>query len=215
MSIKRIILLGAPGSGKGTLSESLIKEYGVVQISTGDIFRENIKNETPLGLKAKDYMNRGELVPDSLVIELVTDRLQKDDTKNGYILDGFPRTIAQAKELDEILYEKDEEIDYVIYINVSEDILISRISGRRLCKTCGKSYHIKNIPPKVEGICDECGGELYQRDDDNEETAKNRIETYEKETLPLVAYYKEKGILYEFDGGTTPEKVFSEVKEIL
>lgn len=185
----RTILLGPPGAGKGTQADRIVEKYNVPHISTGDIFRENIKNGTELGKKAQEYMNRGELVPDDLVVEIATDRLLKDDCKErGFLLDGFPRTVYQAQKLDEFLAANGQKLDKVIDLEVSEDVLMIRLTGRRVCKACGASYHVVNIPPKQEGICDKCGGELFQRADDNEETAKNRIDVYNKETAPLGLY---------------------------
>jgi adenylate kinase len=201
----RIILLGAPGCGKGTVAGRLLAELGVPAISTGDIFRKNLSENTPLGLEAKGYMEKGGLVPDELVIALVADRLAQDDAKDGYLLDGFPRTIPQAEALDGILAESGASIDKVFYINVPRDVLISRIAGRRVCGECGKTYHVTNFPPKTEGVCDICGKELIQRKDDNEDTAATRIDVYDKETKPLADYYRAAGILVELDGTTGPD----------
>jgi adenylate kinase len=201
----RIILLGAPGCGKGTVATKLLAELGIPAISTGDIFRKNLSENTPLGLKAKGYMEKGELVPDELVIDLVADRLTEEDAAGGYLLDGFPRTIPQAEAFDKILDESGEAIDKVFYINVPRDVLISRIAGRRVCDGCGKTYHVTNFPPEKEGVCDACGSELIQRKDDNEDTAAVRIDVYEKETKPLADYYTKKGLLVELDGTTGPD----------
>ena len=203
----KIIMLGAPGAGKGTQAKMLAEKYGIPHISTGDIFRANIKNGTELGAKAKEYMDKGLLVPDELVVDLVKDRLQQDDCKNGFLLDGFPRTIFQAEKLDEFLSESNLKMDIVINLKVEKEALIKRLTGRRVCKDCGASYHIVNIPPKKEGVCDICGGELIQRKDDNIETVENRINVYEEQTAPLIGYYKEAGSLVDFDGEASLDEV--------
>jgi adenylate kinase len=200
--MKKIILLGAPGSGKGTLAERITAKYGIPQISTGDILRQNTAKETELGLKAKAYMEKGELVPDDLILDLVADRLAQPDTKDGYMLDGFPRTIAQAEALDRTLAESGSGIDFVIYLNTPKDELIKRISGRRLCSVCGKSYNVNNpeFAPPESGVCGVCGGKLIQRPDDTEAVAENRVGVYNEQTLPLVEYYRKAGLLTELDG---------------
>ena len=175
-----IVLLGPPGAGKGTQAARIVEKYGVPHISTGDIFRANIKAGTELGKRAQEYMNRGELVPDELVVEIATDRLAADDCKEGFLLDGFPRTVFQAEKLDEFMASKGRKIEHVLNIEVGRDDLMARLTGRRVCKSCGASFHVVNIPPKQEGICDNCGAELVQRADDNEETASNRIEVYNR-----------------------------------
>ena len=209
-----IILLGPPGAGKGTLSNKIIDKKGAVQIATGDIFRYNISNETELGLKAKSYMDKGDLVPDELTIDLVWDAFDKhkDESKEGKIIlfDGFPRNIEQAKALDLGMEERNQKIDHVVYFNVDEEILIQRITGRRVCTNCGATFHVTNNPPKKEGICDKCGSELIQRNDDNKDTVKNRIDVYNAHTSVLIDYYKEKGILFSIDGTNSPEEVFEE-----
>lgn len=209
-----IILLGPPGAGKGTLSNKIIDKKEAVQIATGDIFRYNISNETELGLKAKSYMDKGDLVPDELTIDLVWDAFDKhkDESKEGKIIlfDGFPRNIDQAKALDLGMEERNQKIDHVVYFNVDEEILIQRITGRRVCTNCGATFHVKNNPPKKEGICDKCGSELIQRNDDNEDTVKNRIDVYNAHTSVLIDYYKEKGILFSIDGTNSPDEVFEE-----
>ncbi len=211
----RAVLLGPPGAGKGTQAVRLVEKYGVPQISTGDIFRKNIKEGTELGRKAQEYMNAGQLVPDELVVDLVKDRLMQDDCANGYLLDGFPRTIFQAEQLDQFLADNGQELDAVINFEVGHDELIERLTGRRVCKNCGAGYHIKNIPPKVEGICDRCGGELEQRKDDTVETAENRIAVYKESTEPLIGYYSKTGALRNFNAEKDPAEVFEEiVKEI-
>ena len=210
-----LILLGPPGAGKGTQAAKIIEKYEIPHISTGDIFRENIKEGTPLGKKAQEYMNRGELVPDSLVIEIATDRLTKDDCKEGFLLDGFPRTVEQAEALDKFLAEDGKKVDHVLDIDVEADILMKRLTGRRLCKGCGATFHITNIPPKVEGVCDVCGEELYQRDDDTEETVANRIEVYNSQTKPLIDYYEKSGNISHLDGSVDPDELLAEIVKIL
>ena len=207
----RAVLLGPPGAGKGTQAVRLVEKYGVPQISTGDIFRKNIKEGTELGKKAQEYMNAGGLVPDELVVDLVKDRLMQDDCANGYLLDGFPRTIAQAEQLDEFLKEQGTKLDAVINFEVGYDTLMERLTGRRLCKVCGASYHIKNFPPKTDGVCDKCGGELIQRDDDTEETARKRIEVYEESTAPLIEYYTKSGDLKNFNAEKDASEVFEDI----
>lgn len=207
----RTVLLGPPGAGKGTQATRIVEKYNVPHISTGDIFRENIKNGTELGKKAQEYMNKGELVPDDLVIEIATTRLLADDCKEGFLLDGFPRTVYQAEKLDEFLKAHGLELDVVIDIEVGKDELITRLTGRRVCKACGASYHVVNIPPKTEGICDSCGGELFQRADDTVETVNNRIEVYNEQTMPLVDYYKNAGKLAVVDGALSLDTVFEEI----
>ena len=196
----RTILLGPPGAGKGTQAAKIVEKYGIPHISTGDIFRENIKKGTELGKKAKGYMDAGELVPDELVCDLVVDRLEKDDCKNGYILDGFPRTIPQAEALTAALKEKGTAIDYALDIEMKDEEIIERMAGRRVCAKCGATFHTVNIPPKVEGVCDNCGGQLELRDDDKPETVKKRLGVYHEQTAPLIEYYKNQGILHEIDG---------------
>lgn len=211
----RTILLGPPGAGKGTQAAKIVEKYGIPHISTGDIFRENIKKGTELGKKAQEYMNRGELVPDDLVIEIATTRLLEDDCRNGFLLDGFPRTVYQAEKLDEFLAARDSKIDKVLDIAVEKDELIARLTGRRVCKACGASFHVVNIPPKKEGVCDFCGGELIQRADDNLETVTNRIDVYEAQTMPLVEYYEKAGNLVHVDGSTGLENVFADIVSAL
>lgn len=213
--MKRLVLLGPPGAGKGTQAVKISAKYEIPHISTGDIFRKNIKEGTPLGKKAKEYMDRGELVPDDLVIDLVEDRLTWDDCKNGFMLDGFPRTIDQAKKFDAWLSAKGERLDVVLEIAVPEEILLPRMIGRRVCKSCGATYHIANMPTKVEGVCDRCGGEVYQRDDDKEETVLNRFKVYEAQTAPLIDYYEEAGNIAHVDGSQSLDKVFGDIVDIL
>ena len=211
----RTILLGPPGAGKGTQAVKIVEKYGVPHISTGDIFRENIKKGTELGKKAQEYMNRGELVPDDLVIEIATTRLLEDDCKNGFLLDRFPRTVYQAEKLDEFLAAHGSKIDKVLDIAVEKEELITRLTGRRVCKACGASYHVVNIPPKTEGVCDICGGELVQRADDNIETVTNRIDVYEAQTKPLVDYYEKAGNIAHIDGATGLDNVFADIVKAL
>lgn len=211
----RAVLLGPPGAGKGTQAVRLVEKYEIPHISTGDIFRKNIKEGTELGKKAQEYMNAGALVPDELVVDLVKDRLQQDDCKNGFLLDGFPRTIFQAEKLDEFLSESNLKMDIVINLKVEKKALIKRLTGRRVCKDCGASYHIVNIPPKKEGVCDICGGELIQRKDDNIETVENRINVYEEQTAPLIGYYKEAGSLVDFDGEASLDEVFDAIVQAI
>lgn len=211
----RTILLGPPGAGKGTQAAKIVEKYKIPHISTGDIFRENIKQGTELGKKAQEYMNKGELVPDSLVVEIATDRLTKDDCRNGFLLDGFPRTVYQAEKLDEFLAGRGSKIDKVIDIAVDKEELMSRLTGRRVCKACGASYHVVNVPPEKEGVCDVCGGPLIQRDDDNAETVANRIEVYEAQTMPLIEYYEKAGNIAHIDGATGLDNVFADIVKAL
>lgn len=211
----RTILLGPPGAGKGTQAVRIVEKYGIPHISTGDIFRDNIKRQTELGKKAQEYMNKGELVPDDLVIEIATDRLLRDDCKKGFLLDGFPRTVYQAEKLDEFMQAHGGKIDHVINLEVEDDLLIFRLTGRRVCKQCGASFHVVNIPPKVEGICDRCGGELVQRADDTEETVKNRITVYKEQTMPLIDYYTKANNITTLDGGAPLDQCFAEIVEVL
>jgi adenylate kinase len=207
----RLILLGPPGAGKGTQAEKIANEYNIPHISTGDIFRANIKNETKLGLKAKQYIDNGELVPDSVVVAIVEDRIKQDDTRNGFLLDGFPRTENQALALDDVLNEMEISLDAVINIKVDPQILVSRITGRRICKDCGATYHIEFNPPAEKGVCDLCGGELYQRSDDNEDTVQNRIDVYNKQTAPLIEYYSKQDLIKTIDGEQAIDKVFTDI----
>lgn len=210
-----LILLGPPGAGKGTQAVRIIEKYNIPHISTGDIFRKNIKEGTVLGKKAQEYMNKGELVPDSLVIEIATDRLTEEDCKNGFLLDGFPRTVEQAVALDAFLGARKEKIDHVLDIDVDKDILMTRLLGRRVCKACGATYHATNMPTKVEGVCDKCGGEVVQRADDTESTVTNRIEVYNKQTKPLLDYYDKAGNIAHLDGSIGLEKLLAEIVQIL
>lgn len=207
----RLILLGPPGVGKGTQASAIVKRYNIPHISTGDIFRANIKEGTELGLKAKEYMDKGHLVPDELVVSIVKDRLSKDDCKDGFLLDGFPRTINQAEALDKELTKIGIKLDKVVNIHADKEILIDRAIGRRICRTCGATYHIQFNLPKVEGICDVDGGELFQRDDDNRETVATRIEVYENQTQPLIDYYEKKGIILNVDGTNPIDQTFETI----
>ncbi len=211
----KIIMLGAPGAGKGTQAKKIADKYQIPHISTGDIFRANIKNGTELGKKAKTYMDQGLLVPDELVVDLVVDRLAQDDCKNGCVLDGFPRTIPQAESLDEALAAKGEAIDYAIDVDVPDENIISRMSGRRACVACGATYHIVHIPTKVEGVCDRCGEKLILRDDDKPETVKKRLTVYHEQTQPLIDYYTKKNVLKSVDGTKDMEEVFRAITDIL
>jgi adenylate kinase len=211
----KIIMLGAPGAGKGTQAKKLAAKYGIPHISTGDIFRANIKNGTELGQKAKVYMDQGLLVPDELVVDLVVDRFKSPDCENGYVLDGFPRTIPQAKALDEALAKNNDEVEYAIDVDVPDAVIISRMSGRRACVNCGGTYHVETIPPKQEGICDVCGGELILREDDKPETVEKRLKVYHEQTQPLIEYYQGKGILKSVDGTKDLDIVFNEVVNIV
>ena len=211
----KIIMLGAPGAGKGTQAKKIADTYKIPHISTGDIFRANIKEGTELGKKAKEYMDQGLLVPDELVVNLVVDRVQKEDCANGYVLDGFPRTIPQAECLDEALTKLNTKIDYAINVEVPDENIINRMSGRRACVACGATYHIVHIPTKVEGICDRCGKELILRDDDKPETVKKRLDVYHEQTQPLIDYYTKQGSLVEVDGTQAMEDVFTSIVKIL
>lgn len=196
----RLVFLGPPGAGKGTYASRLKECYNLAHISSGDMLREAVKDKNPLGLKAKEFMDRGDLVPDELVIQIVLDRIQKPDCQHGFILDGFPRTPYQAEKLEEALAREEMGIDLVIYFRTSTETIVSRLSGRLICSRCGQNYHIKNIPPKKEEICDHCGGKLYQRPDDNEQTIKTRLAVYQKQTEGLIDYYRHKGILRTVSG---------------
>lgn len=211
----KVIILGAPGAGKGTQAKKLAAAYSIPHISTGDIFRANIKEGTELGKKAKAYMDAGQLVPDELVCDLVVDRIQQDDCKNGYLLDGFPRTIPQAEALDAAVEKLGEKIDYAVNIDVPDDNIINRMSGRRACVGCGATYHIVFNPPKVEDVCDVCGKSLILRDDDKPETVKTRLDVYHAQTQPLIDYYAGRGVLVTVDGTQNMDKVFADIKDIL
>ena len=211
----KIIMLGAPGAGKGTQAKQIADKYSIPHISTGDIFRANIKNGTDLGKKAKEYMDQGLLVPDELTCDLVMDRIQQDDCKNGFVLDGFPRTIPQAEALDAALTKIGEKMDYAIDVDVPDENIVSRMSGRRACLDCGATYHIVSLPPKTEGKCDHCGSDLVLRDDDKPETVQKRLTVYHEQTQPLIDYYKNQGILKSVDGTQPMESVFTAITDIL
>ena len=211
----KIVFMGPPGAGKGTQAEKIIENYQIPHISTGDMFRKAIKDQTELGMEAKRYMDQGALVPDHVTIGIVKDRLSESDFKSGFLLDGFPRTVDQAKALDEILTSLDSKIDYVINIDVDLDILKERLTGRRICRSCGATYHMIFNPPAVAGTCDKCGGELYQRKDDNEETVGNRLDVYVSQTKPLLDYYSLAGNLVNINGQQSIDLVFAEIQDVL
>jgi len=206
-----MVLLGAPGAGKGTQAGILKNAYGLLHVSTGDMLREAIKEGSETGLKAQEYMNRGELVPDEIVTHAVIDRMAKPDAASGVILDGYPRTKPQAESLDASLKSEGRELRVVLYLKTTDDVAIQRLSGRRICPECGKNYHVVNMPPKVEGICDTCGVDLIQREDDKPETVKNRLAVYDNSTKDLVSYYEEKGLLREVDGDLPAEQLFEDI----
>ena len=210
-----LVLMGLPGAGKGTQAEKIVAKYGIPHISTGDMFRAAIKDETELGLQAKSFMDKGELVPDEVTIGIVRERLSKDDCGKGFLLDGFPRTVAQAEALETILAGLNKKINYVINIDVDKNILMERLTGRRICKECGATYHLVFNPPANEGVCDRCSGELYQRADDNEATVQNRLDVNIKQTKPLLDFYETKGYLRNIDGQQEIDKVFSDVDQLL
>ncbi len=211
----KLIMLGAPGAGKGTQAKKIAEKYQIPHISTGDIFRANIKNGTELGNKAKSYMDQGHLVPDELTCDLVVDRINQEDCKNGYVLDGFPRTIPQAEALKAALDKMGETIDYAIDVEVPDENIVNRMGGRRACPGCGCPYHIKHNPPKVEDICDVCGAKLVLRDDDKPETVTKRLSVYHEQTKPLIDFYKKEGVLREVDGTQDLNDVFQAITEIL
>ena len=211
----RIIMLGAPGAGKGTQAKKIAEKYGIPHISTGDIFRANIKNGTELGNKAKTYMDQGLLVPDELVVDLVVDRVNQEDCTKGYVLDGFPRTIPQAEALTKALLESGQKIDYAIDVDVPDENIVHRMSGRRACVTCGATYHLEYAPTKESGVCDTCKGELILRDDDKPETVKKRLNVYHEQTQPLIDYYTNEGILKTVDGTIDINDVFQNIVNIL
>lgn len=208
-------MLGAPGAGKGTQAKMIADKYGIPHISTGDIFRMNIKNGTQLGMEAKQYMDKGLLVPDELTVKILLDRVAQDDCKNGYVLDGFPRTIPQAEVLDEALTKLGDHIDYAIDVDVPDENIVRRMGGRRACISCGATYHIEHVPPKKEGICDICGQELILRDDDKPETVQNRLSVYHEQTQPLIDFYQAKGVLRTVDGTADMKDVFEAIVAIL
>ena len=211
----KIVMLGAPGAGKGTQAKMIAEKYTIPHISTGDIFRANIKEGTPLGLEAKSYMDQGKLVPDELTVKILLDRVAKDDCRNGYVLDGFPRTIPQANVLKEAHAKQNDKIDYAINVDVPDENIVRRMSGRRACVTCGATYHIEHVPPKTEGICDKCGSALILRDDDKPDTVLNRLKVYHDQTQPLIDFYNNEGILKEVDGTIDVKDVFENITKIL
>lgn len=210
----KIVLLGPPGAGKGTQAKSISNKYSIPHISTGDIFRKNISENTPLGIEAKSYMDNGQLVPDEVTINMVKDRLQQEDCKQGYLLDGFPRTVSQAEALKDFLNERDEALDASLLIEVPRDFILERMTGRRVCPSCGASYHIK-FNPAVDGKCELCGSDVIQRKDDTEETVKERLDVYEKQTQPLIDFYKNENLLLTVDGTQTINKVFENICKVL
>ncbi len=211
----RLVFLGAPGAGKGTQAKRLVEKYGIPQISTGDLLRAAVAAGTALGKEAKSYMDRGELVPDSVVLGMVKERLSQDDCKKGFILDGFPRNVAQAEALDKMLAEMNMPLDIALNLDVPFDDLMKRLTGRRTCKSCGQMYNVYYSPSKVEGKCDKCGGELFQRDDDKEETIKKRLDVYRAQTEPLIDYYSKKGILKSVSGTGSIDEIFNSIYAIL
>ena len=211
----KIIMLGAPGAGKGTQAKMIADKYQIPHISTGDIVRANIKNGTELGKEAKKYMDQGLLVPDELTVKILLDRVAQPDCANGYVLDGFPRTIPQAEVLDKALTELNDKIDYAINVDVPDENIVKRMSGRRACVACGATYHIEHIPPKKEGVCDKCGETLILRDDDKPETVLNRLKVYHDQTQPLIDFYTKKGVLKSVDGTVDMQDVFASIVAIL
>lgn len=211
----KIIMLGAPGAGKGTQAKMIAEKYNIPHVSTGDIFRANIKGGTLLGMQAKEYMDKGQLVPDELTVKILLDRVAQEDCKNGYVLDGFPRTIPQAEVLDKALTEMGDSVDFAIDVDVPDENIVNRMSGRRACVMCGATYHIKHNPPKVENVCDACGDSLILRDDDKPETVAKRLAVYHEQTQPLIEYYEKKGILKSVDGTMDLKDVFAAIVEIL
>lgn len=211
----RLVLLGAPGAGKGTQAKKLVEKYGIPQISTGDLLRAAVAAGTPLGKEAKSYMDKGELVPDSVVLGMVEERLKQDDCKKGYILDGFPRNTAQAEALDKMLASLNMPLTAALSVDVPFDDLMKRLTGRRTCKACGQMYNVYFNPPKKEGVCDKCGGELFQRDDDKEETIRKRLEVYNAQTAPLIDYYRKMGILKSVAGTGSIDDIFKKVCDVL
>lgn len=210
-----LILLGPPGAGKGTQAGRIVADYGIPHVSTGDILRGAVKNQTPMGLEAKRYMDAGDLVPDSVVIGIVKDRLQEADTAKGFLMDGFPRTIPQAEALDAALDDLDRAISKVLVVLVDEEDLVRRLSGRRICRSCQAPFHVMFNKPQVEGVCDKCGGELYQRDDDCEATVRNRLEVYRNQTEPLIDYYDRAGVVARIDGAKVPDAVYEDIRVAL
>ncbi|APM37576.1 adenylate kinase [Clostridium kluyveri] len=211
----KIILLGPPGAGKGTQAKFISEEYSIPHISTGDIFRKNISDKTPLGIEAKEYLDKGQLVPDEVTINIVKDRLSEDDCESGFLLDGFPRTVYQAEALDSFLNANDNKIDMVLLIDVPRELIFDRMTGRRICPSCGASYHVKFNPPKLKDKCDICNNDIIQRKDDTESTVKDRLDVYEKQTEPLINYYKEQGVISAIEGSGEINQVFQRAKNAL
>ena len=211
----QIILLGPPGAGKGVQAELLSREFKIPSIASGDILREEVKGKTALGKKAKEYMDEGKLVPDEIVIEIIRERLKKGDVKGGFLLDGFPRTVFQSSALDKVLEDLELKLSAVINMETPEEVTIRRLSSRRTCYDCGKIYNLITMPPKIEGICDDCQGRLFQRDDDKEEVIKRRLKVYQRQTYPLIEYYKDKNLLHSVDGGKEAKEVFVKILELL
>ena len=211
----KVIMLGAPGAGKGTQAKMIAEKYSIPHISTGDIFRANIKNGTDLGKEAKTYIDAGKLVPDELTVKILLDRVKEDDCKDGYVLDGFPRTIPQAEVLENALKELNDSVDFAINVDVPDENIVRRMGGRRACLSCGATYHIEHVPPKKEGICDKCGSELILRDDDKPDTVLNRLKVYHEQTQPLIDFYEKKGILKNVDGTVDMKDVFKAITDIL
>ncbi|UOF91914.1 adenylate kinase [Fodinisporobacter ferrooxydans] len=211
----QILFMGLPGAGKGTQAERIVREFGIPHISTGDMFRAAVSEGTPLGLQAKQYMDQGLLVPDDVTIGIVKERLSKEDCDAGFLLDGFPRTVPQAQALDDVLSELEKKIDSVIHLHVDRSLLLPRLTGRRVCRSCGSAYHVIFNPPKQEGICDKCGGELFQRPDDHEDTVATRLDVNIKQMEPLLAYYREKGVLHTVDGDAPIDVVFQQISKVL
>lgn len=211
----RLILLGPPGAGKGTQAARICQKYSIPHISTGDIFRKHIKEGTEFGKKAQEYMNKGALVPDDLVLEIAEARLMEEDCSHGFLLDGFPRTVNQAEQLDKFLNERSLDIDKVLDIDIDKEVLMTRLIGRRVCRSCGATYHVINMPPEREGVCDVCGGELYQRSDDSAATVENRIEVYNAQTMPLVEHYERRGKIAHIDGTKSLEEVFNDIVGVI
>lgn len=211
----QVIFMGLPGAGKGTQAERIVEEFQIPHISTGDIFRAAMTEGTPLGLKAKEYVDKGQLVPDDITIGIVSERVSRPDTASGFLLDGFPRTVAQAEALDKVLKEMGKEIDVVIHLKVDRDLLLERLTGRRICRSCGSTYHVVFNPPKVEGQCDKCGGELYQRADDSVETVATRLDVNIKQQEPLLQFYEATNLLRTVDGDSEINEVFGQISDIL
>lgn len=211
----KVVMLGAPGAGKGTQAKMIAEKYGLPHISTGDIFRANIKGGTALGVEAKKYIDAGQLVPDELTVKILLDRVSQPDCEKGYVLDGYPRTIPQAEVLEKALQERNEQVDFAIDVNVADENIVNRMSGRRACLKCGGTYHLVHIPPKVEGICDACGSELVLRDDDKPETVLKRLNVYHEQTQPLIDFYQARGVLRTVDGAKDKNEVFADIVAIL